>query len=47
MVSVKKWPFLQLSYLADIGQEDIFDNILQRLNAFIGYKNKKYKKSKN
>ena len=30
-----------------IGQEKVFYDILQRKNAFLGYKNKKFKKSKN
>ena len=46
MVLVQKWPFLQLSFLGNIGQENVFYDILEK-NAFIGYKNKKYKKSKN
>ena len=29
-----------------IGQENVFYDILERKNAFLGYKNKKYKKSK-
>ena len=30
-----------------MGQENVFYDILQRKNAFLGYKNKKFKKSKN
>ena len=30
-----------------LGQENVFDNILEREKAFLGYKNKKFKKSKN
>ena len=44
---VLKWPFFQLFFLGNIGQENIFYNILERINAFLGYKNKKCKKSKN
>ena len=33
--------------LGNIGQENVFYDILQRKNAFLGYKNKKFKKSKN
>ena len=33
-------------FLANIGKENVFYNILQRKNAFLGYKNKKFKKSK-
>ena len=46
MVLVQKWPFFQLFFLGNIGQENVFDNILERKNAFLGYKNKKFKKSK-
>ena len=34
-------------FLANIGEENVFDNIIERRNAFVGYKNKKFKKSKN
>ena len=47
MVLVQKWPFFQLFFLGNIGQENVFYDILQRKNAFLGYKNKKLKKSKN
>ena len=47
MVSVQKWPFFQLLFLGNIGQENVFCDILERKNAFLGYKNKKFKKSKN
>ena len=33
-------------FLGIIGQENVFDDILQRQNAFLVYKNKKFKKSK-
>ena len=47
MVFVEKWPFFQLFFLGIIGQENIFYDILKRKNSFLGYKNKKFKKSKN
>ena len=47
MVSVQKWPFFQLTFFGNIGQENFFYNILEGKNAFAGYKNKKFKKSKN
>ena len=47
MVLVQKWPFFQLYFLGNIGQENVFYDILERKNAFLGYKNKKFKKSKN
>ena len=34
-------------FLSVIGQENVFYDILERKNAFLGYKNKKFKKSKN
>ena len=47
MVFVKKWPFFQLFFLGTIGQENAFNDILERKNTFLGYKNKNFKKSKN
>ena len=47
MVFVQKWPFSNFYFLGNIGQENIFYDILERKNAFLGYKNKKFKKSKN
>ena len=44
MVLVQKWPFFQLSILGNIGQENVFYDILERKNAFLGYKNSKFKK---
>ena len=34
-------------FLGNIGQENVFYDILEGKNAFPGYKNKKFKKSKN
>ena len=47
MVLVQKWPFFQLFFLGNIEHEIVFYDILERKNAFLGYKNKKFKKSKN
>ena len=47
MVLVQKWPFFNFSFLENIGQENVFYDILERKNAFLGYKNKKFKKWKN
>ena len=47
MVLVQKWPFFQLFFLGNIEQENVFYVILERKNTFLGYKNKKLKKSKN
>ena len=46
MVFVEKWPFFQKFFLGNIGQENIVYDILERQNAFLGYKIKKLKKSK-
>ena len=34
-------------FLGNIGQENVFYDILERKNAFLSYKNKNFKKSKN
>ena len=47
MVLVQKWPFFQLFFLDNIGQENAFYDILERKYAFLGYENNKFKKSKN
>ena len=47
MVLVENWPFLNLFFCGNIRKENVFYDILERKNAFLGYKNKKLKKSKN
>ena len=47
MLLVQKWPFYQLFFLGNIGQEKVFYDILERKNTFLGYKKKKFKDSKN
>ena len=47
MVLVQKWPFFQLFFLRNIGQENVFYDILQQKNARVSYKNENFKKSKN
>ena len=47
MVLVQKWPFFQIFFLGIIGQKNVFYEILERKNAFQGYKNKQSKNSKN
>ena len=47
MVLVQKWPFIKLFFCRNIGQENVFFDILKRKNAYLGYKNKKFNKSKN
>ena len=38
--------FFNFFFLDNIGQENVFYHLLERKNAFVGYKNKKFKKSK-
>ena len=47
MVLVQKWPFFQPFFLGNIDQENFFYDILERWNVFLGFKNKKFKKSRN
>ena len=44
MVLVEKWPFFILYFLGNVAQENVFYHILKRKNAFLDYKNKKFKK---
>ena len=39
--------FLHVFISGNIGQENVFDDSLERKNAFLDYQNKKFKKSKN
>ena len=39
--------FPSFYFLGNIGQENVFYDILERKNAFLRYKNNKFKKSKN
>ena len=43
----KNGHFSNFFFLGNIGQENVFYDILERKNAFLGYKNNKFKKSKN
>ena len=43
----KNGNFFNLFFLGNIGQEKVFYDILERKNPFLGYKNKKFKRSKN
>ena len=47
MILVKNWQFFHLFNSCNIGQENVFYDSLERKNAFLGYKNKKFQKSKN
>ena len=44
MLLVQKWPFFQLFFLGNLGEENAFYDILERKIEFVGYKNKKFKK---
>ena len=39
--------FFSTFFLSNIGQENVFYDILDQNNAFVGYKKQKFKKSKN
>ena len=39
--------FATFFFFGNIGYQNVFYDILERENAFLGYKNKKFKKSKN
>ena len=45
--SSKNRPVSNFYFLGNIGQKNLFYDILEQKNAFLGYKNKKFKKSKN
>ena len=45
MVLVEKWSFFQHFVLGNGSQENVLNDILERKNAFLDYKNKKFKKS--
>ena len=47
MVSVQNWSFLHVFILGNIVQENVFYDIWKKKNASLGYKNKKFQKSKN
>ena len=42
-----KLSFFRLFILGNIGQENVFNDTLEGKNAFLGYKTKTFKKSKN
>ena len=47
MVLVQKWPLFNLFFRGNIGKENVFYDILERKNAFLGYKKKEFEKWKN
>ena len=46
MVLVQKWPFFQLLFLGNVRQENVFHDILEQKNAFLGYKKRSLKSQK-
>ena len=46
MVLVQKWPFFQLFFLGNVAHENVFYDILERKNAFLGYKKRSSKSRK-
>ena len=44
---VKKGPFFRHFVFGNMGQENVFYDILERKNLFPAYENKNFKKSKN
>ena len=47
MVLVQKRPFFQNFFLGNTGKENVFYDILEQRNVSLGYKNKKFKTTKN
>ena len=47
MVLFKNWQFFHLFILGKIGQENVFENILERNKAFPDYKKQEIKKVEN
>ena len=46
MVLVQKSPFFQLFFLGNVGQNNVFYDILERKTPFLRFKNKKFKSRK-
>ena len=44
MALLQKWPFFQLFFLGNIGQENVFYDILERKKAFLGCKKQEVQK---
>ena len=47
MVLVQIWPFFHICCLGNLVYKNVFYDILEGKNAFLLYKRKKWKKSKN
>ena len=46
MVLVRKWPFFQIFFLGNIGNENVFYDILLGKNAFLSHKKRSSKSQK-
>ena len=46
LVLVQNWPFFRHIFLGNIGQKNVFYDVLEKKNAFLAYKNKTFKKLK-
>ena len=46
MVLVQKMEIFPSFFMGNIGQENVFYDVVERKNAFLGYKNKKFKSQK-
>ena len=44
MVLVTNWPFLHLFFLGNIDLENVFYDILEKKDAFLGYKKEEVRK---
>ena len=47
MILVQKCPYFLVFFLGNIGQKNVFYDILERKDAFLDYKKKNFKKAKN
>ena len=47
MILVKNWQFFHLFILGNIGEENVFHDILEKKTIFLDHKNNKLKKLKN
>ena len=46
MVLVQKWPFFHIFFLGNIGQENVFYNILERKKVFLDHRKRSSKSRK-
>ena len=46
MILVQKWPFLNLFYLGNIGQENVFNDILEQKTPVLAIKTRSWKSRK-